>query len=107
MSDSTATPIVHSVFFSLSDNSPANVEALVADCQKYLTGHDGVKYFAAGPRGEGFNRPVNDNDFDVALLVVFDDRAAHDAYQTAPRHLEFIEKNKPTWAKVRIFDSQG
>ncbi|QDU57821.1 Dabb family protein [Aeoliella mucimassa] len=105
MSDTSHLPVVHSVYFSLADNSQANVDALIADCNHYLTGHDGVLFFAAGTQGEGFDRPVNDHDFDVALLVVFDNRAAHDAYQTAPRHLEFIEKNKPTWAKVRVFDS--
>jgi hypothetical protein len=39
------------------------------------------------------------------LHVVFENRAAHDAYQTAPRHLKFIEENKATWKKVRVFDS--
>ena len=42
---------------------------------------------------------------DVALHVVFDSRDAHDAYQTAPRHLQFIEENRADWAKVRVFDS--
>jgi hypothetical protein len=39
--------------------------------------------------------------------VIFKDRASHDAYQTAPKHLQFIEENKPTWAKVRVFDSDA
>ena len=48
---------------------------------------------------------MNDREFDVALQVVFDCRASHDAYQTAPRHLQFIAENKPNWAKVRVFDA--
>jgi hypothetical protein len=48
---------------------------------------------------------VNDRDFDVALLIVFDSRAAHDAYQTAERHQRFIADNATTWAKVRVFDA--
>jgi len=50
-------------------------------------------------------RPVNDQDFDVALHLVFANRADHDMYQDAPRHLKFVEENKADWAKVRVFDS--
>jgi hypothetical protein len=50
-------------------------------------------------------RDVNDRDFDVALHVVFRNRAAHDKYQTHPRHLKFIEEAKALWKKVRVFDS--
>ena len=32
-------------------------------------------------------------------------RAAHDAYQTAPAHLQFIAENKENWRTVRVFDS--
>ena len=33
------------------------------------------------------------------------DRAAHDTYQDAPRHKQFIDENKDNWKKVRVFDS--
>ena len=59
---------------------------------------------AASPDRE-LARPVNDRDYDVALHVVFDGRPSHDAYQTTPPHLRFIEENKENWAKVRVFDS--
>ncbi len=98
--------IVHSVFFSLKDNSPAAQKKLVDACNKYLSGHPGTVFFAAGGLAKEFDRPVNDRDFDVALLVVFQDRAAHDKYQKDPRHLKFIEENKETWKKVRVFDSR-
>jgi hypothetical protein len=48
---------------------------------------------------------VNDLEFDVALVIVFDDRDAHDVYQNAPRHNEFIALEKENWAKVRVFDA--
>jgi hypothetical protein len=44
-------------------------------------------------------------DFDVSLHVIFKDRATHDVYQTAPRHLKFIELQKDNWATVQVFDS--
>jgi hypothetical protein len=48
---------------------------------------------------------VNDRDFDVALFIVFESHAAHDAYQVADRHETFIAENAPNWAKVRVFDA--
>lgn len=97
--------LAHHVFFTLADDSPARVRELLAACQKYLTGHDGVVEFAVGVRDTGLNRPVNDTEFHVSLHVVFVDRAAHDVYQTAPRHLEFIAEQKPNWKGVRVYDS--
>lgn len=95
----------HMVYFTLKDRSPAKVEALVAACRKYLTGHPGTAFFAVGTLVPDLTRPVNQTDFDVALQVVFESRAAHDAYQVAPRHLAFIEENKPNWERVRVFDA--
>jgi hypothetical protein len=62
-------------------------------------------YFGAGTVVAELDRPVNQRDFHVALCVVFKNKAAHDTYQTHPRHLEFINENKETWASVRVFDS--
>ena len=41
----------------------------------------------------------------VGLHMVFESKAAHDAYQDDPTHNQFIAENKPTWASVRVFDS--
>ena len=97
--------LAHMVFFELKNDTPENSEALVAACYKYLSDLPGVVHFSAGTRAEEYDRPVNDQKFNVALHVVFKDKASHDAYQTAPRHLEFIEKNKDLWSGVRVFDS--
>lgn len=95
----------HMVYFTLQDPSPANVNALVSACHKYLDGHPGVVYFSVGTLNRELARPVNDHGYDVALNLVFASREAHDAYQTEPRHLKFIEEQKPLWKQVRVFDS--
>ena len=95
----------HDVYFALNDSSAAAKAKLVAECRKYLSGHPGTVFFAAGVVASELDRPVNDRDFDVALHVVCKDKAAHDAYQKAERHLQFIEANKANWKKVRVFDS--
>src|SRR5438132_5644787 len=84
----------HDVYFALKDNSPEAKKKLVAACKKYLTDHPGAVAFAAGTLAEEMKRPVNDRDFDVALHIVFKNKAAHDKYEGAERHLKFIEENK-------------
>jgi hypothetical protein len=102
----TKPMIGHMVYFKLKDNKPENRKKLVDACEKYLADHDGVVFFSAGVIGSEFNRDVNDRDWDVALHLVFLDKAAHDKYQDHKEHLKFIEENKANWAKVRVFDSE-
>jgi hypothetical protein len=97
--------LAHNVYFTLNDNSAAAIEKLVVDCRKYLTGHPGTVFFAVGTRTVELDRPVNDRDFDVALVVVFENLAAQNEYQKADRHLAFIAENKNNWKLVRVFDA--
>jgi hypothetical protein len=97
--------VAHNVYFTLNDGSPEAVQKMVAACHKYLAGHEGTVFYAAGPLAADFDRPVNDRDWHVGLHVVFKDKAAHDKYQGHERHLKFIEENKASWKQVRVFDS--
>jgi hypothetical protein len=103
--DKAGPMIVHDVYFTLKDNSADSKKKLVDACKKYLTKHPGEVAFCAGARADDFKRDINDQDFDVALHIVFKDKAAHDEYQDAKRHTEFIAENKDNWKKVRVFDS--
>lgn len=95
----------HMVYFTLEDDSPAKIDALVQACHKYLDGHPGIVYFSVGTLNPDLARPVNDRAYQVALNVVFENRAAHDIYQTAERHVQFIQEQKSNWKQVRVFDS--
>lgn len=97
--------LVHNVYFTLIDNSPAARQKMVAACKKYLTGHGGTHYFSVGILCDTLRREVNMLDFDVGLHMVFTTKADHDAYQVHPRHEEFIAENKANWKQVRVFDS--
>src|SRR5262245_10081081 len=99
------TVLAHDVYFALNDPSPKASADLVAACKKYLTGHEGTVYFAVGTLPPDPARPVNDRHFDVAPHIYFKNKAAHDKYQEAPRHKQFIAENQATWKKVRVFDS--
>lgn len=100
-----STRLAHHVFFTLHENSLQKTEDLIEACNRYLDGHPGVESYAVGKLNPELARPVNDRAYDVSLHVVFVDRAAHDAYQIAPRHLQFIDEQKPNWKQVRVFDS--
>src|SRR5262249_32636131 len=95
----------HDVYFTLKDSSAPAKAKLVAACKKYLSKHPGEIFFAAGTRALDLTREVNDQDFDVALHIVVENKASQDKYQTAPRHQQFIEENRANWKKVRVFDS--
>ena len=94
----------HAVYFRLKDRSPAAVAALVEGCRTHLTGHPGTLSFSVGTRAP-YDRHVNDREFDVALEIVFESHAAHDAYQAADRHNRFIAEQSTNWANVRVFDA--
>jgi hypothetical protein len=94
----------HLVYFALNDSSAAARDKLVAACEKYLSKYKGITYFSAGARAEPLEPAVTDKDYDVALHIVFDSKAAHDAYQEHADHKKFIDENKANWKKVRVFD---
>lgn len=97
--------LVHNVYFSLVDPSPASAARLVAACRHHLPGHEGIVYFSCGVLAQELAREVNDRDFDVGLHIIFRDQAAHDAYQVSAAHERFIAENKGHWRAVRVFDS--
>jgi Stress responsive A/B Barrel Domain len=95
----------HDVFFTLQDHSAEARQKFVESCKKYLDSHPGTVAFSAGARAEDVREPVSDTDFDVAVHVLFRDKAAHDEYLQSERHKQFVQENKGAWSKVRVFDS--
>lgn len=96
----------HNVYFLLKDQSDVAVQAFMNDCVQYLSSQAGIVSFACGALETELNREVNDRDFDVSLHIIFESRAAHDAYQTHEQHNIFVERNKDNWAAVRVFDTR-
>ena len=50
MSESSRSVLAHDVFFTLKEQTAEARAALVAACDKYLTGHPGVVHYSAGAR---------------------------------------------------------
>ncbi len=52
------------------------------------------------------HRDVVDRSYDASLLIIFDNQAAHDAYQIDPIHETFVENYaKPLCERVVVQDS--
>ncbi len=101
-----ASKIVHTVFFWLKEGtSEEQKQKLIEDCNTLLRSVSTVRYVAAGsPTGSGGG--VVDGSYGVGLVVHFDDAAGLEHYQKAPRHIEFIERNKEIWERVQVYDFQ-
>jgi quinol monooxygenase YgiN len=106
MSSPSAGPMLaHSVYFTLEDNSDEAIRQLIAACKQCLSDHPGTVFFAVGRRAEEIEWSISDRNFDVALHIVFESKAAHDAYQDSPRHGQFIEENEANWKQIRAVDA--
>jgi len=94
----------HIVIFWTDPAQPNAAAELIAGANKYLKDIPGVLQFHVG-RMSPSPRPVVDQTYQVALNLVFPNRAVEEAYQAHPQHLEFVEKVfKPTCKKVVIYD---
>ena len=97
--------VAHTVIFALKDTSPVAVAKFVASCHKYLGEHKGTVSFEVGTRAEDIEEGPSVKDWEVALLLVFENKPALASYIKAPRHVAFVEENRSVFGKVRVFDS--
>jgi len=96
---------VHAVFFTCKPGTPdSEIDALVADGYKLLSKVPSVRKLDTGRRDPGAERDVNVKDYNVGLLVYFDDRRGCDQYTDHPLHKQYVEKHKPYWSQVRVCD---
>ena len=95
---------VHAVYFTLRPDLPAADLATFEAWQPRLCALPSVH---AGYTGvpAATDRPVIDRAYTHALILLFADAAAEQAYQVHPEHDRFRAECGTFWDKVRIFDS--
>ena len=93
--------INHVVFFKLEDSGDA--PELVADCDRDLATIAGVSSYYCGKHGD-FGRKNVESDYDVGFYVGFESEEAYRAYLTNPDHVAVVQKWKPRWEWIRIYD---
>ncbi len=94
----------HVVIFWTRPEVADATEQLLAGAEKYLKPIEGVLSFHVGKMSPS-ERPVVEQSYQVALNLIFPSKAAEQAYQIHPLHLEFVEKVfKPLCQKAVIYD---
>jgi len=98
--------LIHAVFFWLKTDLNAAQRANFLLEVKKLSAVKTIEKIYVGTPAKIAERSVTERGFDVALTIVFRDGPAHDAYQVDPVHLAFVERNKDSWTKVVVYDSE-
>ncbi|MDD3588237.1 MAG: Dabb family protein [Thermoguttaceae bacterium] len=99
--------MIHTVFFTLKDKTPAVFNAFVEDTKTFGKDIPGTVFFQVGTRLPDQKDPIYDQDFDVMLVSTFPDAKTLDAYLVHPDHVAYCERNGNNWANIRIADAQG
>jgi Stress responsive A/B Barrel Domain len=95
---------VHHVYFWLKNaDSAEDLGKLVAGLKK-LSAVKTIRQFQIG-KPAATSREVIDGSYAVSWLVLFDNKADQDSYQTDPIHLKFVEECSSVWQKVIVYDS--
>jgi len=97
---------VHAVYFWLRPDLTSDDEARFAAGLQSLRAIEGVEHGYIGAPAPT-ERPVVERGYSRALVLVFRDQAAHDAYQVHPVHDRFRAECGGLWTTVRIYDSVG
>ncbi len=101
---SFSNAFVHHVFFWLKNpGSTEDRDRLIMGLQK-LSAAGTIRQFHIG-QPAGTNRDVIETTYTVSWLLLFDNAADQDAYQTDPIHLQFVKDCSPLWEKVVVYDS--
>lgn len=95
---------IHHVYFWLKNAESKDDRDKLVEGLKKLSKVKTIRSFHIG-QPAATNRDVVDRSYSVSWLLMFDDPAAQDNYQSDPIHLKFVEECSPLWSKVIVYDS--
>lgn len=95
---------VHAVYFWLREDLTSAERHQYEAGLRSLRGIEGVEQGYIGAPAPT-DRPVIERGYSRALVLVFADQQAHDAYQVHPVHDAFRADCGSYWTAVKIFDS--
>lgn len=101
--------LIHVVIFRLKKDAPAEtIDQVITDCHDMLSKIASVRHLRAGRPAEKGTPELAKKDYDLALVIVFDDEAGLKAYLDDPIHLEFVKKHGKNFdrEKLEVFDIQ-
>jgi len=101
-------PYVHSVVFYLKkDTPPAKVGAMITDCHDVLGKIPTVRGLWAGRPADRATPDKAVKDYQVGLVVLFDNYDGLRAYLDHPTHLKLVETYSPLFEKVLVYDFEN
>lgn len=98
--------LVHAVYFWLKPELTDVQRAEFRRGVESLATVTSIEKAYIGPPAKTPKRPVIDDSYSLALIVLCKDVAAQDAYQVDPIHLKFVENFNTFWTRVQIYDSE-
>src|SRR5690606_7604479 len=98
--------MIHSVYFWLTEEAKAKSKQF-EESLKELIRIDCIDRSLIGVPAPTEKRPVTDHSFDYSLILGFNTKEAHDAYQDHPEHHFFIENCRAMWDRVLVYDSEA
>ena len=97
---------VHNVYFWLKDDLGEEGVAAFREGVQSLCKIPLVKSGHAGPPADT-HRGVVDNSYSYGMVLVFDDKAGHDAYQVSDVHQKFVADHSYRWERVLVYDIEA
>lgn len=96
---------VHAVIFYMKKDAPKTaVQDLIADAHKLLAKIPSVKHLWVGRPAEKATPKFALSDYQVGLLVLFDNYQGLQEYLDHKLHTEFVEKHAKHWDRVPVYD---
>lgn len=95
---------VHHVYFWLKNPDSKEDKAKLLEGLQGLSKVKTIKMFHVGQPADT-NRDVIDRSYALSWLLIFENKAAQDSYQTDPIHLDFVKNYSHLWQKVIVYDS--
>ena len=96
---------VHVVFFWLKNpDNKKEKRQFENNLNTFIQGIDYIRSRHVGTPA-GTDRSVVDNSYTYCLIVSFDSKEDHDAYQEDGIHKKFIDDTAALWEKVQVYDS--
>jgi len=96
---------IHTVYFWFDEDLDSQALAAAEEGLQSLTEDPSVHHGLYGKPADT-HRSVVDNTYTYGLSLIFEDKAAHDAYQVGEVHKRFLAEHKAKWHRVVVYDIQ-
>lgn len=98
----TQANLNHIVLVTLKNDADSG--DLIRDCNALLEPIPSVRTYWVGTPLDIGRGPSIDGNYSVGMCIGFDGIPGYREYLAHPKHVELVEKWKPRWSEVRLFD---